>query len=53
MTKKQALDVLVELAFSAELPKALTAKEASKYINQIQTAKTTLESVIKEDKEDK
>jgi len=46
MDKKQALNILADLAFSAELPKALTVKEASQYINQIQEAKKVLESVI-------
>lgn len=52
MDKSQALQVLVELAFKAELPKGLTGSEASNYLQTIRQAKTVLESVIKEDKED-
>ena len=52
MNKEQALKVLLELAYRAELPKSLTGVEASQYLNQINEAKTILESCIKE-KDDK
>lgn len=48
MNKEQALKVLLELAYRAELPKSLTGVEASQYLNQINEAKTILESCIKE-----
>lgn len=49
MNKEQALSILIELAFKAELPKGLTGHEAKMYIEQINTAITTLKAVIKED----
>jgi hypothetical protein len=52
MTKDQALKVLVELAYKAELPKGLTGAEASSYLKSIHEAKTVIESFLKE-KEDK
>tara|TARA_R110002020_G_scaffold301428_1_gene516874 strand:- start:1018 stop:1173 length:156 start_codon:yes stop_codon:yes gene_type:complete len=48
MNKEQALELLVNLAYSAELPKALTGVDASKYLNQINEAKTIIESILKE-----
>jgi len=52
MRKEQALQLLIELAYRAELPKSFTGVEASQYLNQINEAKTVLESCIKE-KDDK
>lgn len=52
MTKDQALQVLVELAYKAELPKGVTGSDAAQYLNTIQEAKNILESFLKE-KEDK
>lgn len=49
MKKEQALSILIELAFKAELPKGLTGNDARMYIEQINTAITTLKAVIKED----
>ena len=47
MNKEQALEVLVNLAYQAEIPKGFTGVEASKYLNQINEAKTVLESALK------
>lgn len=52
MTKEQALQILVELAYKAELPKGTTGAEASQYLNTIHQAKTVLESLNKEVKSD-
>jgi hypothetical protein len=49
MSKEQALELLVSLAYSAELPKGLTGVEASKYLNNINEAKSIIESIIKKD----
>jgi hypothetical protein len=46
MNKEQALELLVNLAVAAELPKGLTGVEASKYLNNITEAKNILEFVI-------
>lgn len=51
MNKEQALEVLLNLAYQAELPKGFTGIEASKYLNQINEAKTVLESALKGSKE--
>ena len=51
MDKQQALNILFDLALSAELPKGLTGKEASNYIGKIHEAKALIESCIKTDKE--
>ena len=47
MNKEQALELLVNLAYGAELPKGLNGVDASKYLNQINEAKTVIESVLK------
>jgi hypothetical protein len=52
MNKNQALKHLFELALRAELPKGLTANEATQYINSIHESKKLLDSIIKEVKED-
>lgn len=49
MSKEQALELLVNLACLAELPKGLTGVEASKYLNNINEAKNIIESIIKKD----
>ena len=49
MSKDQALELLVSLAYSAELPKGLTGVEASKYLNGIAEAEKVLKSIIKKD----
>ncbi len=48
MNKEQALELLVNLAYLADLPKGLTGVDASKYLNQINEAKTIIESILKE-----
>jgi hypothetical protein len=53
MNKDQALTILLELAYKAELPKGVTGIEASNYLQTINEAKTILESFLKEKKEDK
>ena len=49
MNKEQALNILADLAFKADLPKGLTGNEARMYVEQINTAITTLKALIKED----
>jgi len=49
MNKEQALSILAELAFKADLPKGLTGNDARMYVEQINTAITTLKALIKED----
>jgi len=49
MNKEQALNILADLAFKADLPKGLTGNEAILYVEQINTAITTLKALIKED----
>jgi len=49
MNKEQALNILSELAFKADLPKGLTGNDARMYVEQITTAINTLKAVIKED----
>ena len=49
MNKEQALNILAELAFKADLPKGLTGNEARMYIEQITQAITILKAVIKEE----
>lgn len=49
MNKEQALSILADLAFKADLPKGLTGNEARMYVEQINTAITTLKALIKED----
>lgn len=51
MKKEQALQLLVDLAYMAELPKGTTGVQASNHLQSIHEAKTILESLIK-DKED-
>jgi hypothetical protein len=48
MNKEQALELLVNLAYLADLPKGLTGEDAIKYLNQINEAKTIIESILKE-----
>jgi len=50
MDKEKALELLVNLAVAAELPKGLTGVEASKYLNNITEAKNILESILSKDK---
>jgi hypothetical protein len=49
MNKEQALDILADLAFKADLPKGLTGNEARMYVEQINTAITILKTLIKEE----
>ena len=49
MNKEQALNILADLAFKADLPKGLTGNEARMYVEQINTAITTLKALMKED----
>lgn len=49
MNKEQALNILADLAFKADLPKGLTGNEARMYVEQINTAITILKALIKED----
>lgn len=47
MSEEQAIQILVDLAYKAELPKGITGAEASQYLNTIHQAKTVLESIKK------
>ena len=49
MNKEQALNILSELAFKAEIPKGLTGNDARMYIDQIVQAITILKAIIKEE----
>ena len=49
MNKVQALCLLAEFAFKADLPKGLTGIDARMYVEHINTAITTLKALIKED----
>lgn len=49
MNKEQALNILADLAFKADLPKGLTGNEARMYVEQIITAITILKTLIKEE----
>jgi len=49
MNKEQALNILADLAFKADLPKGLTGNEARMYVEQINTAITILKTLIKEE----
>tara|TARA_Y100000004_G_scaffold1661_1_gene2121 strand:- start:1900 stop:2049 length:150 start_codon:yes stop_codon:yes gene_type:complete len=48
MSKEQALSIISELAYKAELPKGLTGNEAKMYIDQLNMAINILESCIKD-----
>jgi len=48
MNKEQALNILIELAYKAELPKALTGNDAKLYIEQLNMAISIVESCIKD-----
>tara|TARA_Y100001938_G_scaffold143057_1_gene215250 strand:- start:5723 stop:5872 length:150 start_codon:yes stop_codon:yes gene_type:complete len=49
MNKQQALNILAELAFKADLPKGLTGNDAKIYVEQITTAINILKAIIKEE----
>tara|TARA_R100001460_G_scaffold105405_1_gene151974 strand:+ start:1552 stop:1701 length:150 start_codon:yes stop_codon:yes gene_type:complete len=49
MNKEQALNILSELAFKADLPKGFTGNDARMYIEQINQAITILKAIIKEE----
>jgi len=49
MNKEQALNILAELAFKADLPKGLNGNEARMYVEQINQAITILKAIIKEE----
>ena len=49
MNKDQALNILAELAFKADLPKGLTGNDAKIYIEQITTAINILKAIIKDE----
>lgn len=53
MNKEQALQLLVDLAYGAELPKGVNGVQASQHLQSIHEAKTILESFIKDKEEDK
>tara|TARA_R100001440_G_scaffold23689_1_gene38586 strand:+ start:17002 stop:17151 length:150 start_codon:yes stop_codon:yes gene_type:complete len=46
MSKQDALNILSELAFRAELPKGLNGNDAKAYIEQINNAIIVLQSII-------
>tara|TARA_R100001463_G_scaffold28613_1_gene65537 strand:+ start:2527 stop:2676 length:150 start_codon:yes stop_codon:yes gene_type:complete len=48
MNKEQALNILIDLAYKAELPKALTGNDAKMYIDQLNTAISIVKEVIKD-----
>jgi hypothetical protein len=49
MNAEQALNILIDLAYKAELPKALTGNDAKLYIEQLNMAINIIKSKIKED----
>jgi hypothetical protein len=49
MNTEQALSILIDLAYKAELPKALTGNDAKIYIEQLNMAINIIKSKIKED----
>tara|TARA_R100001015_G_C4613982_1_gene169752 strand:+ start:804 stop:953 length:150 start_codon:yes stop_codon:yes gene_type:complete len=49
MNKEQALKILIDLAYKAELPKALTGNDAKMYIDQLNTAINIVKEVIKDE----
>jgi hypothetical protein len=49
MSKEEALSILSDLAFRADLPKGLTGNDAKIYIEQINNAISLLKAIIKEE----
>ena len=49
MNTEQALNILIDLAYKAELPKALTGNDAKLYIEQLNMAINLIKSKIKEE----
>jgi len=48
MNKEQALKILIDLAFKAELPKGLTGNDAKMYIDQLNGAINIIKESIKD-----
>jgi|GEM_PF-6896018 len=48
MNKEQALNILIDLAFKADLPKGLTGNDAQVYIEQLNGAINIIKEAIKD-----